>query len=77
VDVWATFSVFEVQNYVNHLADCFLVWLLSFDLSDNGDPTSSYTTTSIALRVIGACKLSHLIQVTQILRDKYLAEYSI
>jgi len=67
VVVWATFSISEVQNYVNHLVDCFLVWLLPFDLSGNGDLTSSYTTTSIALRVIGACKLSHLIKVTQYL----------
>jgi hypothetical protein len=67
VVVWATFSIFEVQNYVNHLVDCFLVWLLPFDLFGNDDPTSSYTTTSIALRVIAASQLSHLIKVMQYL----------
>jgi hypothetical protein len=33
------------------------VWLLPLDLSGLGGPTSSYTTTGIALRVSGALKL--------------------
>jgi hypothetical protein len=28
------------------------VWLIIFDLSGMGDPTSSYTTAGIALRII-------------------------
>jgi hypothetical protein len=36
-----------------------LVWPLPFDLSVTGDPTSSYATGSIALRVIGVIKLSY------------------
>jgi hypothetical protein len=35
------------------------VWLLPLDLSGVGDPTSSYTTAGIALRVSGALKLHH------------------
>jgi hypothetical protein len=35
------------------------VWLLSLDLSSIGDPTSSYATSGIALRVSGALKLHH------------------
>jgi hypothetical protein len=35
------------------------VWLLPLDLSDMGDPTSSYATAGIALRVSGALKLRH------------------
>jgi hypothetical protein len=34
----------------------FFVWLLPLDLSGMGDPTSSYATTGIALRVSGALK---------------------
>ena len=34
-----------------------LVWPLSFDLSAKGDPTSSYVTGGIALRVTGVLKL--------------------
>ena len=33
-----------------------LVWPLPFDLTAKGDPTSSYTTGGIALRVIGVLK---------------------
>jgi hypothetical protein len=36
-----------------------LVWLLPLDLSGMGDPTSSYATTGIALRVSGALKSHH------------------
>jgi hypothetical protein len=35
------------------------VWLLPLDLSGMGDPTSSYATTGIALRVSGAFKPHH------------------
>jgi hypothetical protein len=35
------------------------VWFLSLDLSGMGDPTSSYATAGIALRVSGALKLHH------------------
>jgi hypothetical protein len=28
------------------------VWVITFDLSDRGDPTSSYATTTMALRII-------------------------
>jgi hypothetical protein len=35
------------------------VWLLLFDLSSLGDPTSSYATAGIALRVAEARKLPH------------------
>jgi hypothetical protein len=28
------------------------VWIITFDLSGMGDPTSSYTTAGIALRII-------------------------
>ena len=36
-----------------------LVWPLPFDLSAKGDPTSSYATGGIALRVNGALKFLH------------------
>ena len=32
------------------------VWVLSFDLSDKGGPTSSYATAGIALRIIAPRK---------------------
>jgi hypothetical protein len=35
------------------------VWLLLLDLSGMGDPTSSYATAGIALRVSGALKSHH------------------
>jgi hypothetical protein len=35
------------------------VWLLALDLSGMGDPTSSYATVGIALRVSGALKPHH------------------
>jgi hypothetical protein len=35
------------------------VWLLPLDLSGMGDPTSSYATAGIALRVSGALKPHH------------------
>jgi hypothetical protein len=35
------------------------VWLLPLDLSGMGDPTSSYATTGISLRVSGALKPHH------------------
>jgi hypothetical protein len=35
------------------------VWLLPLDLSGMGDPTSSYATAGIALRVSGAFKPHH------------------
>jgi hypothetical protein len=31
-----------------------LDWFLSFDLPSKGDPASSYTTTVVALRVLGS-----------------------
>ena len=39
------------------------VWLLPFDLSGLGDPTSSYATAGIALRVTKARKLPHHVKV--------------
>jgi hypothetical protein len=36
------------------------VWLLPLDLSGMGDPTSSYATADIVLRVSGALKPSHI-----------------
>jgi hypothetical protein len=39
------------------------IWLLPFDLSGLGDPTSRYTTAGIALRVTEACKLPHHVKV--------------
>jgi hypothetical protein len=39
------------------------VWPLPLDLSGMGDPTSSYATTGIALRVSGALKPHHLDKV--------------
>jgi hypothetical protein len=39
------------------------VWLLPFDLSGLGGPTSSYATAGIALRVTEACKLPHHVKV--------------
>jgi hypothetical protein len=44
--------------------DCFLVLLHPFNLPGKGGPTSSYTSASIAVKVIGACRLTHLIKVT-------------
>jgi hypothetical protein len=35
------------------------VWLLPLDLSGMGDPTSSYATDGIALKVSGALKSHH------------------
>jgi hypothetical protein len=35
------------------------VWLVSLDLSAMGDPTSSYATAGVALRVSGALKPHH------------------
>jgi hypothetical protein len=35
------------------------VWLLPLDLSDMGDPTSSYTTAGIVLKVSKALKPHH------------------
>jgi hypothetical protein len=34
-------------------------WLLPLDLAGMGDPTSSYATAGIALRVSGALKIHH------------------
>jgi hypothetical protein len=39
------------------------VWFITFDLSDRGDPTSSYATTSVALRIIWPRKPHHYIKV--------------
>ena len=39
------------------------VWLLPFDLSGLSDPTSSYATAGIALRVSEARKLPHHVKV--------------
>jgi hypothetical protein len=35
------------------------IWLLPFDMSGMGDPTRSYATAGIALRVSGALKPHH------------------
>jgi len=35
------------------------VWVITFDLCGLGDPTSSYATASIALRIIGPRKPHH------------------
>ena len=40
-----------------------LVWIITFDLSSKRDPTSSYATASIALRIIWPLKLSHYFKV--------------
>jgi len=39
------------------------VWVVTFDLSDVGGPTSSYATASIALRIIGPLKPHHYVKV--------------
>ena len=36
-----------------------LVWVITFNLSGMGGPTSSYATASIALRIIWPCKPHH------------------
>jgi hypothetical protein len=51
-----TYSVGSLRKRTR--ASCF-VWLLPLDLSGMGDPTSSYATASIALRVSGALKPHH------------------
>jgi hypothetical protein len=38
------------------------VWLLPLDLSGMADPTSSYATAGIALRISGALKPHHMIR---------------
>jgi len=38
--MWATW-VYEVALYITHVVDCFLFWLLSFDLSGKCAPTNS------------------------------------
>jgi hypothetical protein len=40
-----------------------LVWVITFDMSGMGGPTSSYTTAGTALRVIWPCKPYHYIKV--------------
>jgi len=40
-----------------------LVWVITFDISGMGGPTSSNATVSIALRVIWPCKPYHYIKV--------------
>jgi hypothetical protein len=47
------------------------VWLLPLDLSDVGDPTSSYATASIALRISGALKPHHHSKV-EVGKEDYL-----
>jgi hypothetical protein len=39
------------------------VWVIIFDLSVMGDPTTSYATISIALRIIQLCKPHHYVKV--------------
>ena len=39
------------------------VWVITFDLSGMGGPTSSYTTVSIALRIILPQNLQHYVKV--------------
>jgi hypothetical protein len=41
----------------------FFVWVVTFDLSDMGGPTSSYATASIVLRIIGPVKPQHYVKV--------------
>jgi hypothetical protein len=38
------------------------VWIITFDLSGMGDPTSSYATAGIALRIIWPRKLHHYVK---------------
>jgi len=40
-----------------------LVWAITFDLSGKGDPTSSYATAGVALRIIWPLKPSHYFKV--------------
>ena len=40
-----------------------LVWVITFDLSGKGDPTSSYATAGVALRIIWPLKPSHYFKV--------------
>ena len=62
------------------------VWLLPFDLSGLGDPTSSYAPAGIALWVAEARKLPHHVKVetppgegvlSSIVKDLVLAQYSL
>jgi hypothetical protein len=39
------------------------VWIITFDLSGMGGPTSSYATAGIALRIISPLKPSHYFKV--------------
>jgi len=50
------------------------VWLLPFDLSGLGDPTSSYATAGIALRVAEARKLPHHVKVETPSGEKYFGQ---
>jgi hypothetical protein len=43
------------------------VWIITFDLSSMGDPTSSYNTAGIALRIIGSRKPHHYVQCGYVL----------
>jgi len=42
----------SVQHPIWRTWVSLLVWIITFDLSGMGGPTSSYTTTSVAVRVI-------------------------
>jgi len=46
------------------------VWLLPFDLSGLDDPTSSYATADVALRVAETRKLPHHVQVETLSRER-------
>jgi len=39
------------------------VWVIIFDLSVMGEPTTSYALTSIAVRIIRLCKPHHYVKV--------------
>jgi hypothetical protein len=54
------------------------VWLLPLDLSGMVNPTSSYATAGIALRVSGALKLNHHDKVeTPSVRTSPIEEYKL
>jgi hypothetical protein len=54
----------------------FSVWIITFDLSGIGDPTSSYATAGIALRTIGTRKPHHYIKVGITAGKDYLHSFN-
>jgi hypothetical protein len=51
------------------------VWLLPLDLSGMGDPTNSYATAGIALRVLGVLKPHHHDKVGTILFNEVIPDF--